>query len=329
MVGVVALPERAQDALRDHLRDLGLLQEPRAALRAPRRLHVLGGGHLRQPRRRAVPRERLVHVRVEVTRRRGWFDTQFAVASPISARVGWRHRSREQARGRLRRDGQQLDLVLVQHVHEGDEAAHQVDAVHGHARHAFQAHSVEHGSDGGVVARPQRARARLVKGETRHASRRAVDPDAAAAHRHVHGHHPVVLGEARKARSEPRVRLRERLGVITRRHEPRPAARFAFLFARSAFTPAGAFVSRGVPREPVVPRAAHLVHRAPRLKRLDARHELRAVEPVFVQLRRRAVAGGHQRDAVGPEPVQQPPDDHRVRDVHHLELVQAQHGGVP
>ena len=56
----------------------------------------------------------------------------------------------------------------------------------------------------------------------------------------------------------------------------------------------------------------------------DGREELGAVQTVQVEVPRETVRGGHQRDPPPQQGLQQPPEDHRVCHVRHLELVEAE-----
>jgi len=61
------------------------------------------------------------------------------------------------------------------------------------------------------------------------------------------------------------------------------------------------------------------------LQQLDGRQEARALQAVLVQVLRRGVRRGHQRDALGEHALQQPRQQHRIADVGDEEFVQHQH----
>jgi hypothetical protein len=57
---------------------------------------------------------------------------------------------------------------------------------------------------------------------------------------------------------------------------------------------------------------------------IDERQEKLAVEAVLVKRARRGVRGRHHDDAALKQVLKQPPEDHRVGNVRHLQLVEAQ-----
>ena len=180
---------------------------------------------------------------------------------------------------------------------------------------------MKRGGDGGVIPRAHGARAQFLETEQRDAAARPWDLDPPSPHGHFHADELLLVGEPTKPPLEPRLTLLVRLALQAnppRTFEPAAAAR-----SIPAVLPSDA-----PPGQPVVPDALHRVHHAPRLDGFDARNELHAIEPVFVQLVGFPIRRGHHGDAPLPQLVHQTADDHGVRDVRDLELVQAQHSGL-
>jgi hypothetical protein len=77
----------------------------------------------------------------------------------------------------------------------------------------------------------------------------------------------------------------------------------------------------------VVGAVVNLDHVEAALDHLDGRQEVDALQAVGIEPVRRVV-GGHHEDAAGEQRVEQAAEDHRVGDVRHVELVEAQQAGL-
>ena len=196
---------------------------------------------------------------------------------------------------------QQLDLMFVERVDQGDEACRLVAVFRVHARDADEDHRVVGPSDSEVVGRPSRLGAQFFEAEHGDAlqgfghSQLPPAADIEFGRRNM----DIVLGRIVGEAEEGLADLRRR-GLAQRR------------------VPG---VHAGQPLQPVVDRAVQRQHIQFLFDQANERQEMLAVEPVLVKLRRRAVGGGDHGNAfVADQRGEQPAHDHRIGRIvdHHL-----------
>src|SRR5690606_28393558 len=193
----------------------------------------------------------------------------------------------------------QFHVAVVGLVDEGDEAPRGVVAAAVHHRDPAQQHRVELGRDLDVVRRAARALAERGEIEPGHAGAARPGGDAAALQLDAAVAVAVVAAQRVPARFQPGV------GPGVQR---RPVDRRAGQLAK-----------------PVVGVADDLEHLAVPLQQRDRGQEARALQAAGVEAAGFDVGRGHQHDAFGEHPLQQPSQEHGVADVADEELVEHQH----
>ena len=190
----------------------------------------------------------------------------------------------------------QLDAAVVQHVHQPCEAARLRRQPGRHLRHPRQQHRVKLGRQFQVVILRARAAAQLLEVEPHHAAGTPPGPQFAV------------------------------LDVQQRRF----VARFGEAFERLAQGGFGKLVQRRVVQPHLRQRDLAIVasvvdtdHFELRLQQFDGRQDAVSVQAIRVQLVGPKVGGGDDGHAVRKQGRQQPVQDHRVGDVGHVKLVEA------
>ena len=204
----------------------------------------------------------------------------------------------ELGRRRCRRDDE-VDVAVVELVDERNETARFIVALRPEDRHAGDDHRLVLAPDLDVVVLTARRGAERAELEPRHPGacadhrdRPPFDLDRAAGLR-------LAVRETGEERGEPR------LGVGGARRE---------VGARLRELP-----------QPVIGRAGDAHHLEMALEEGDGGQEALPLQAVPVELRRRHVGRRHQRHPAAEQAVEERPEDHRVGDIRHVQLIEAQH----
>ena len=190
----------------------------------------------------------------------------------------------------------QLDPAVVQHVHQPGEAPRGRRHVDRHIGHIGQQHGMELACDLQVVVLRARAAAQLAEVEPDHATGAAARTDLAR----LDVQHRVLvldLGQLVEGLGHGRI------GLGTQRRVVEPG-----VFQRAAA---------------VVRAVVHVDDFHALVEQVDGRQDAVAVQAARVQLVGLEVGGGDKAHAVGEQRHQQPVQDHRVRDVGHVEFIEA------
>ena len=165
-------------------------------------------------------------------------------------------------------------------------------------RHILQEEGVEPLGDGQIVLRPQRPGAQVVEGRPRHRPHGPL-------HHHVAPQHGQVRRFFRLAPLQFPPQVLERRAVVGRVPD----------------------LGRGHPVQPPVARPGRLHHHAALADDVDEGGEQLAIDAVLVEVFRRAVRSDGQHHPVLEQGLEQPPQDHGVGDIRHLQLVETQQPG--